>query len=318
MTVQTITLPNTHLTIPALGVGTWQWGDNFWWGYGSDYNRNDLAEAFEASLDAGLSLFDTAELYGLGQSEQILGAFKRSTTRPVVIASKFFPLPWRFTAAQFHLALRGSLKRLGVDTLDLYQVHWPYHILSIPAMMDAMAIAVQRGQIRAVGVSNYSAEQMRAAHAALAQHGIPLASNQVPYHLLDLSYQRNGVLAACSELGVILIAYSPLAQGLLTGKYHTSDARPTGGRNRAKAFRPENLTRIRPLIDQLTALAEQHGKTPAQVALNWLVRQPGVLPIPGAKNARQAASNAGALGWSLTDVEAATLTQQAEALWPAH
>lgn len=310
MTMQMVKLGSSDIEVPAIGVGTWQWGDRFW-AYGKGYGRDEVGEAFEASLDAGLTLFDTAELYGFGESERILGALCRSTDRPVVIASKYMPVPWRLTGRAFRRALRNSLSRLGIERLDLYQIHQPIPARSIEALMDSMAEAVQAGLVKTVGVSNYDLEQMRRAHAALARHGISLASNQVPYHLLDQRYRENGVLDACRELDITLIAYSPLAQGVLTGKYHQEGARPVGIRRRMPAFRAKNLQRTRPLIETLQKLAEQYGKTPAQIALNWLVRQPNVLPIPGAKNARQAADNAGALGWQLSDEEAEQLSQLA-------
>lgn len=303
----TMAIGQTDIRVAPLGVGAWSWGDRLFWGYGGDYDVSDVAAAFWTSLNAGVTLFDTAELYGNGQSERILGRLARGATEPVVLASKFAPLPWRLSPRDVRKALEGSLERLGVERLDLYQVHWPFPLIGIDATMDALADAVAEGKVRAVGVSNYDAEQMRRAHAALARRGVPLASNQVEYSLLARRPESGGVLAACRELGVTLIAYSPLAMGLLTGKYGL-DNRPGGARRFGPRFSTANLTAARPVLARLRTIGEAHGgKTPAQVALNWLIYQ-GALPIPGAKNARQAEQNAGALGWSISDAEADELS----------
>lgn len=315
--MHSLSLGNTSITVPAVGVGTWQWGDGAYWNYGQTHNRNDCNEAFEVSLDEGLTLFDTAEVYGFGESERILGGLARSTDRKVVIASKFFPLPWRVSYPQFRRALRRSLRRLGASHIDLYQVHWPARTVSIPRLMDWMAEAHSEGLIRAVGVSNFNVAQMELAASALAKHSLPLASNQVPYHLLDRSYVTNGVLAACRAMNVTLIAYSPLAQGLLTGKYHNGDRTVTGLRSRRGSFSAANIARTAPLIDKLVDIASRHQRTPAQVAINWLAVQPGVLPIPGAKNARQAADNARSIGWAITEDDADELDRLSKQVAPA-
>ncbi len=229
----------------------------------------------------------------------------------MTIATKFAPYPYRLSASTLPKALDASLARLGLEQVDLYQIHWPWGaMIGIERLMNAMADQVERGKVRAVGVSNYSASQMRRAHAALAKRGIPLASNQVHYSLLHRNPEQNGVLAACGELDVRLIAYSPLEKGALTGKYQQG-APVSGNRKGNRHFRPAALQASVPLISLMTQIGEAHGgKTPAQVSLNWLIRQ-GALPIPGAKNASQATSNAGALGWSLTDEEFEQITQAA-------
>lgn len=295
----------SNIVVPALGVGVWSWGDANFWGYGKTYTHDDVAGAYEACLNAGLNFFDTAEIYGNGASERILGECIRADDRPVIVASKFAPLPNRFSASKLLDALDASLARLGLATIDLYQVHWPYTLLSINGLMDAMAKAISAGKIRAVGVSNYSVAQMRKAHARLARYGIPLASNQVHYSLLHRHPERNGVLEACRELNVALIAYSPLEQGVLTGKYRANatqkDALPMSRRMR---LRPARLRKIEPLLQVMESIATAHGKTMSQVALNWLLaKDERIIPIPGAKNARQASDNAGAIGWRLTDEE---------------
>ena len=295
------------IAVSPLGVGVWSWGDKTFWGYGKDYTREDVSQAYKACQDAGLNFFDTAEMYGRGESERILGECIREDGRPVVIASKFAPLPNRFSARSLLKALDASLERLNVKTIDLYQIHWPYTILSVDALMDALAEAVRSGKVRAVGVSNYGADLMRRAHARLARHDIPLASNQVHYNLLHRKPEKNGVLDVCRELNVALIAYSPLEQGLLTGKYRIVAGQGisvSGQRRFSRSFRASQRRKIEPLLQTMEEIASAHGKTMGQVALNWLLlKDELIIPIPGAKNVRQATENAGAIGWRLTREE---------------
>ena len=288
--------------IPPLGVGTWSWGDSLFWQYGKDYGASDVQRAFQVSLAAGITFFDTAEVYGLGKSEALLGQFIQATDTPVVVATKYFPLPWRFKPQAVADALTASLKRLQLPTVALYQVHWPFDFLmGQKALMNALADEVKQGRIQSIGVSNYSASQMHQAHSYLAERGIPLAVNQVQYSLLHRQIESNGVLSAARELGMIILAYSPLAQGLVTGKYTVDTYQPpTGARRLDPRFSKDGLRKIEPLITVLREIGAGHDKTPAQVGLNWLIGQGNVVPIPGAKNAKQAEQNAGALGWSLT------------------
>lgn len=179
--------------------------------------------------------------------------------------------------------------------------------------MRYMADAVAAGKVRAIGVSNYSAGQMRMAHRVLADHGLPLASNQVRYSLLDRRVETNGVLDACRELGVTLIAYQPLAAGALTGKY-SGGARPKGLRRFMPQFRRSHRTDLRGITDLLGEAARAHQATAAQVALRWLIENDTVMPIPGAKNERQAVDNAGALSFSLTQAEVEALAQATRAM----
>ena len=308
--MQTITLGQDGPTMTALGIGTWAWGDQLFWNYGNGYGASQVQEAFEATLDAGISFFDTAEVYGLGESEKLLGQFMKQLGRPAQIATKYMPLPWRFNAQSVSDALSGSLKRLQVERVELYQVHTPFSFLmSQETLMDALADEVKRGRIAAVGVSNYSADQMRQAHGYLAARGVPLAVNQVQYSLLSRKIERNGILDTARELGVTILAYSPLAQGLLTGKYTPekqfkfNDARRIDPR-----FSKSGLEKIQPVLNLLRQIGEKYDRTLAQVALNWLMAQ-GVVPIPGAKTAQQAQQNAGALGWSLSAEDVDQLDQ---------
>jgi len=232
----------------------------------------------------------------LGASERRVGELTRG--RDVIVATKFPPFPFS-GIKDFPMALADSLERLQRRTIDLLQHHYPSNRIPIPQLMNLMADAVEAGKIRAIGVSNYTAEQMRLAHAELAKRGIPLASNQVHYSLLYRKPEGDGVLDACRELGVTLIAYSPLAMGALTGKY-TASAAPRGLRRFLGTFRGKGIQAVQPVIDLLRTIGNQHSKTPGQVALRWLLENRLVLPIPGAKNASQAAENAGALSFSLT------------------
>lgn len=295
------------IAVSPLGVGVWSWGDKGFWGYGKDYTREDISQAYKACQDAGLNFFDTAEMYGRGESERILGECIREDGRPVVIASKFAPLPNRFSARSLLKALDASLERLNVKTIDLYQIHWPYTFLGVDALMDALAEAVRSGKARAVGVSNYGADLMKRAHARLARYDIPLASNQVHYNLLHRKPEKNGVLDVCRDLNVALIAYSPLEQGLLTGKYRIVAGQGisvTGQRRFSRSFRASQRRKIEPLLQTMEEITKARGKTMGQVALNWLLlKDELIIPIPGAKNVRQATENAGAIGWRLTNEE---------------
>jgi aryl-alcohol dehydrogenase-like predicted oxidoreductase len=312
-TTDRVRLGRSDLEVPRLGVGAMTWGSpsgRSRWGpaklaYGGTPGPEEERRAFEASLSAGVDLFDTAAMYSGGASEQRVGELTEG--KRVVIATKF-PPGWRSKAEVLPEALDQSLGRLQRGTIDLYQHHFPSRRVSIPALMGFMADAVAAGKVRAIGVSNYSAAQLRLAHAALGERGIPLASNQVEYSLLHRAPEVNGVLDACRELGITLIAYQPLAQGVLTGKYRPGD-RPKGIRRFGRYFRGDGLKKAQPVVALLGEIGERHSRTPAQVALRWLIEQQSVLPIPGAKNGRQAASNAEALSFSLMATETEALDQ---------
>ena len=306
-----VTLGSTGVAVPPLGIGTWAWGDKLFWSYGKDYDAAGLQAAFKTALELGVCFFDTAEIYGLGESERLLGQFMQQSgsQASTIIATKYFPLPWRFSADAVADALTASLKRLQLATVDLYQVHWPFDFfMGQTALMQALADEVQQGRIKAVGVSNYSAAQMRQAHQTLAERGVPLAVNQMQYSLLARQIEQNGVLPTARELNVTILAYSPLAQGLLTGKYAPENYTPPAGARRLDSrFSQSGLQKLSPVIQALTQIGEKHARTPAQVALNWLIAQGNVIPIPGAKTAEQVQQNAGALGWALEASEVAQL-----------
>ena len=286
-----------------MGLGAWQWGDRVVWQYGHGYGETQIQQAFQVSLEEGIRFIDTAESYGNGLSERLLGRFMQETDQPVLVATKFFPWPWRFYKGAIPRALKASLGRLKVESVDLYQIHWPNPILGNDRLMHGLAECVKSGMTRTVGVSNFGQTRMLAAYSALARHNIPLASNQVHYSLLSRAVEKNGTLARCRELGIRLIAYSPIEKGLLSGKYSAENP-PPGSRARNYAAL---LPRIQPLLKLMTEIGQDHGgKSNVQVALNWLICK-GALPIPGAKTAEQAQENAGALGWKLTGEEVAKL-----------
>lgn len=299
---ETISNETRFLHAIEMGLGAWQFGDRVFWSFGQTHNEQDIQAAFQTSLNEGVRFIDTAEVYGMGQSERFLGGMLKATDQPVLIASKFFPFPWRVHKWFIKYALQNSLQRLGLDRLDLYQIHWP-GIVPPEMLMDWMADLVKEGLVRTVGVSNFNPSQTVRAYTTLARRGIPLAANQVQYSLLDRTIEKNGLLARCNELGIRIIAYSPIAKGLLTGKY-SPEKLPPGPRAVTAAGTLQHAQR---LLKLLTRIGQDcGGKTNTQVALNWCICK-GTMPIPGAKNGEQARENAGALGWRLTPEQVAEL-----------
>ena len=293
-----------------IGLGAWQWGDRLVWGYGQTHTDKEIRESFDVSLSLGVRFIDTAEIYGSGYSERLLGKFLKETEQPVLVATKFFPWPWKITKGFIPRALKGSLERIGVEAVDLYQIHWPSMTMSPEIMMEGMVECVKRGMTRTVGVSNFGEKHLIRAYTTLARHGIPLASNQVHYSLLNREVEKNGTFARCKELGIRLIAYSPLEKGLLTGKY-SLEKPPPGVRGSQYS---DLLKKLPPVMKLITDIGLDHGnKTAAQVALNWLICK-GALPIPGAKNSKQAENNAGGAGWRLTEEEVIKLDEATDRL----
>jgi aryl-alcohol dehydrogenase-like predicted oxidoreductase len=266
----------------------------------------------KAALDGGINWFDTAELYGNGVSEASLSAALKAAGKgdgEVVIATKWWPL-FR-SARNIPRTIDDRIRFLAGYTISNYMVHQPFSFSSPEQEMDAMAKLVTYGKIRSVGVSNFNAYRMRRAHAALQKHGLPLAVNQMRYSLLDRSIEKNGVLDTAKELGVTIIAYTPLEMGLLSGRYHKNpeliSKKPTWQRARLKA----RVVQTRPLVDALNEIGADHGVTAAQVALNWTVSFHGetIVAIPGVTKIRQAQDAAGAMNFHLTEAELARLDE---------
>ncbi len=304
-------LGGTGLRISPVGLGCWQLsrgrgiGGRFW----PALDERTEREIVRVSIEGGVNWFDTAEFYGNGASERALSeALKAIGVRPedVIVATKWTPL-LRF-ARHLRSSVSKRLEALGGLRIDLHQIHSRGSLSSIAVQMNAMADLVEDGKIRCVGVSNFGARAMRAAHEALRKRGLPLASNQVAYNLLNRRIERNGVLAAARELGVTIIAYSPLAMGALTGKFHADPGlieRAGGPRRRLRPFRPASIRRSRPLIEVLSAVGAAHGAMPAQVALSWLTSFSGdqVVAIPGARTGEQAMQNAESMRLELSKSE---------------
>jgi aryl-alcohol dehydrogenase-like predicted oxidoreductase len=283
--------------VRPLGIGTRTWG------YRED-SETDRQAAFDTALGAGVTLFDTAEIYAMGKSERLLGKFIQNGGDRVVVMTKYAPFPWRLGRKRIIGALRRSLKRLNLEQVDHYMVHWPYTQTSIKSLMNGLADAVEAGLTKSIGVSNFSGEKMQRAFDVLDKRGLPLIANQVKYSLLHRDPECNGLLDLCKQLDVILVAYAPLASGLLTGKY-LAEQRP--GRLLRLRQGKWDGDRLGNVIGLMREIGEGHGgKTAGQVALNWIISQ-GAVPIPGAKNRRQAEENTGALGWSLTESEMVAL-----------
>lgn len=288
-----------------------------------------MREAFKAALEVGTTFFDTGDEYSSGFGEELLGQFRQQSNQPIQIATKFNPFLRGFTAQSVSDALTASLKRLQLERVTLYQLHWPFNfsvsqeiinqypslaanhlscntsafLSSQETLLNALADEVQRGRIEFIGVSNYWSELMQEAQEILATRGLCLAVNRVRYSLLIRESDTSKITDTARQLGVTVLAHSALAKGLLTGKYTANNSNSTDAR-----FREVPLHRIEPVISLLRQIGEHHDRTPAQVALNWLIAQ-GVVAIAGAKTPEQVRENAGALGWRLSDEEIAQLKQ---------
>jgi len=294
--------------LSAVGLGAWQFGSGEW-GYGQTYASSIAPTIVERSLTLGVNLIDTAEIYGFGRSERIVGAALAGRRDEVFLASKLFPIaPVGPVVAS---RARGSLRRLGVDALDLYQVHWPNPLVPVRMTMAAMAGLQRDGLVRHVGVSNFSLGGWREAERSLLG---PVISNQVRYSLIDRAPERE-LLPWAQAHDRLIIAYSPLGQGVLSGRYD-EDHLPRGMRASSPAFLPENLRRAAPLLEVVREVASAHEATCAQVALAWLINRPNVVVIPGASSVEQAESNAAAADISLTTTEDRALTEASDAYRP--
>jgi aryl-alcohol dehydrogenase-like predicted oxidoreductase len=271
--------------VSALGVGTNRWRQ------GS--NDEAVFETYKALLDGGVDFIDTAEIYSFGKSERLIGDCIRKDGRPVKVASKFAPFIARVTPRQLMGALDASLGRLGLASLELYYVHFPFPFTPMETFAAGLVEAAKSGKARQVGVSNFNADQMRRVADILARSNIRLAANEVSYSLLNRKAETNGVLEACKELDVALVAYFPLASGRLAAPAGNGDGAP----DRAAVLRRT-----------LAEVAQAHQASVAQVALNWLLaRDPHIIPIPGASKAAHATQNVETLSWQLTDDEFAAI-----------
>ena len=294
--------------VSRVGLGTWQFGSREW-GYGDAYASGEAKAIVRRAREVGITLFDTAEVYGFGRSERILGDALGDERADVVVASKVFPVAPFPPVVRNRLA--GSARRLGLDRVPLYQVHQPNPVVPDSVTMPGMRQLIEEGRIGAVGVSNYSLARWRAADAAL---GRPVVSNQVHFSLAAPSALDDLVPFAEREDRMVM-AYSPLAQGLLGGRY-TVENRPGGVRAANPLFGTENLRRAEPLLDVLREVAAAHDVAPAQIALAWLVSLPRVVVIPGASSVAQVEANAAAADIDLRPDEQAALTTAARAFRP--
>jgi len=304
-----LSTPATSAKISRIGLGTWQFGSREW-GYGHSYAGQEAHAIVRRALELGITLFDTAEIYGFGRSERILGEALGEQRDSVFLATKLFPvLPVAPVVEQRAVA---SANRLGTHRLSLYQVHQPNPLVRDGTIMRGMRALRRVGLVGEVGVSNYSLERWRAAEAAL---GSPVLSNQVRYNLVDRSAERD-LLPFAESTGHVVIAYSPLAQGLLSGSYHRAN-RPV---NRVRAanplFLPDNLERAAGLIAALREVADAHSATPAQIALAWAIHRPAVVAIPGASSLAQLESNVAAASIELTQDECQALQEAAAQFRP--
>jgi aryl-alcohol dehydrogenase-like predicted oxidoreductase len=320
-------LGRTGLSITPIGLGCWQFSQGrgmtgrMW----SVLDQETMDAIVSAALRGGVSWYDTAQAYGDGASERALAtALRHSGVEPgrVLVATKWLPI--LKPASDIRRNIDTRTECLAPYPVDLFQVHLPWSRSSVAAQMREMAALVHAGKARAVGVSNFSAKRMARAGAALQAEGLPLASNQVRINLLERAIEANGVLELAREHRVTLIAYSPLAQGVLTGRYHDDPSRvralPYGRRSllspSSTFLTPKGLARSAPLIAELRAVGEEHGATPAQVALAWLVTYYGeaVVAIPGASRPEQAAEAAAAMDLRLTAAEVDRIDQLSAAI----
>jgi aryl-alcohol dehydrogenase-like predicted oxidoreductase len=283
--------------VSAIGLGTWQFGSSEW-GYGREFARGVAQAITKRALDLGINLIDTAEIYGLGRSERIVGEAIKGRRDEVFLATKLFPIGLPFMAGQ---RARASLRRLGIDQIDLYQQHWPNRLFPPRATMPRLKRLVDDGLVRNVGVSNHDLGAWQECERAF---GGPVLSNQVRFSLVHREPERELVPWA-QRTGRLVIAYSPLGQGLLSGKYQ--DAAPKNFRRMRADFKPEGRARWEPLISALREIARHHGATPSQVSLAWLVHMPNVVAIPGASSVQQVEENAAASDVTLSGDEIAQL-----------
>lgn len=310
-------LGKTTIMITPIGLGCWQFSkqNNMAGKFWPTLDDDLIGRIVRLSLEGGVNWFDTAEVYGSGASEKALSkALQAAGKKPgeILIATKWWPA-FRF-ASNITKTIGQRIEALAPYPVDLYQVHQPWGFSNEKSEMEAMAELLEKKQIRSIGVSNFSAEKMKNASGTLAKKGISLASNQVPYSLLDRKIESNGVMEMAKKLGVSIIAYSPLAQGLLSGKFHDNPEllKNIGLRKYRSQFSPKGLDKSRPLVQLLKGLAEKYQVTPSQIALNWLIHFHGetVVAIPGATKEIHVKENCGAMLFHLTEDEMMMLDKE--------
>jgi aryl-alcohol dehydrogenase-like predicted oxidoreductase len=286
--------------LSAIGLGTWQFGSNDW-GYGNDYAKGEAARIVARALELGVNLIDTAEVYGRGASERIVGDAIRDVRDRVFLATKVMPITP--TAGFVEKHGRKSLERLGIDAIDLYQLHFPNPTFPLREQLGGMRRLRDAGVVRNVGVSNYSLSRWQASDTAL---GAPVLSNQVQYSLAMRKPDRDLVPWAQAN-DRIVIAYSPLAKGLLSGRYDSTNLPDNPARLHDPLFLPGNVERAGPLVATLREIADAHDVRPSQVALAWVVQHPNVVAIPGASSLEQLEANCAAADLDLKDDEVTAL-----------
>ncbi|KAJ3023994.1 hypothetical protein HKX48_008608 [Thoreauomyces humboldtii] len=304
---------NGDVAIPPIACGTWSWGDKQW-DYSAEKDLPGIKEVTKILVDKDIAFLDTAEVYGTGESERIIGGLLKDMTEEqrarVVLATKWLPIPIfinRWLPRGILSALQGSLDRLGVPSVDLYQCHAAWTLAySIPSVAKNLAACVHAGLAKTVGVSNYSKDQMIEMYECLKKEGVPLASNQIEFNLLRTLPETSGIIQACHERGIVPLAYSPLAMGRLTGKYSVENPPPENRR-----FSRMPMSEVEPLLAVMREIAEAKSVPVSAVALNWVICK-GAVPLGGARNGKQAQQNAECLGWKLTDDEMKRLAQHAK------
>ena len=300
---------DTAKKISKIGLGTWQFGSGEW-GYGKPYAKREAYAIVRRALELGVTFFDTAEIYGCGRSERILGRALGEDRESVILATKIFPVvPGAWLVRRRAIA---SAKRLEAPRLDLYQTHWPNPLVPDSSLMRGLRSLQRARLVGEVGVSNYSLQQWRGAEEALRGR---VLSNQVGYSLVDRSPELE-LLPYAESHGRVIIAFSPLAQGLLSGRYHEVGQHLNRVRTGSALFRPENLRRTATLITKLREVADAHSATPAQIALAWAIYSPAVVAIPGASSVAQLESNVTAAEINLTDDEYQALSAASASFRP--
>jgi aryl-alcohol dehydrogenase-like predicted oxidoreductase len=312
-------LGKTDIRISAIGLGTMEFSGGGRGMIGSAYPRigqDEKNAIVAAALEGGINWFDTAEFYGRGFSEAALAAALKSAGKSdheVVVATKWWPF-FR-SARSIPATVLDRIRFLDGYGIGLYMVHQPFSFSSVEKEMAAMADLVESRKIRAVGVSNFSAQRMRRAHQALQARGLSLAANQVLYSLLDRNIETDGILDTARELGVTIIAYTPLASGVLTGKYHEQPGLLDAKSWFWRAYMRRRVEKSRPLVAALAALSVKYRATAAQVALNWVIHGHGetVVAIPGATKVHQARESAGAMQFRLSPSDIVELNELSRA-----